>query len=149
VRPGTDALTGFALTGVAACLVSPITWVHHLVWLLPALALLAEAGLTDRRRLAAAATAYVLLCSSLVWLWWYDPSGLDGLVGANAYVWVSLALLAGLPQPVRQVHQRQPVAVDAEPADHPGGDAGDHRVVPELLPGVDVGDVHLDQRRPQ
>jgi hypothetical protein len=28
-----DRVTGFALTGVVACLISPVTWVHHLVWL--------------------------------------------------------------------------------------------------------------------
>jgi len=39
VRPGVadppggarDRTAAFALTGAAACLVSPITWVHHLV----------------------------------------------------------------------------------------------------------------------
>jgi hypothetical protein len=55
----------------------------------------------------------------------------------------------GLPQRLGEVLQRQPVPVDAEPADHPGRDGGDHRVVPELLTRVDVGDVHLDQGRPQ
>src|ERR1041384_546054 len=44
------------------------------------------------------------------------------------------------------VFQRQPVAVDAEAADHAGGHGGDDRVVPEVLARVDVGDVHLDQR---
>jgi hypothetical protein len=44
-----------------------------------------------------------------------------------------------------QVGQGQPVPVDAQPADHSGGHRGDHRVVPELLPRVDVGDVHLDE----
>src|SRR2546423_14380595 len=41
---------------------------------------------------------------------------------------LGLAVLA-----VRQVLQGQPVPVDAQPADDPGGDGGDHRVVPELL----------------
>lgn len=150
-----DQLAGFALTGIVGCLVSPITWVHHLVWLLPALAVLGNAALSAgpggrRRRLGTAtAVAYVLLCSSVVWLWWDDASGPDGLVGANAYVWISLALLLCLPiggQPVGEVDQRQPVAVHAESGDHTGGDRGDDRVVPELLPRVDVGDVHLDQR---
>jgi hypothetical protein len=47
--------------------------------------------------------------------------------------------------PGRDVLQRQPVSVDAETADDPGGDRGHHGVVPELLAGVDVGDVHLDE----
>src|SRR5205814_6680429 len=29
-----DEATGVALTGVTACLISTVTWVHHLVWLL-------------------------------------------------------------------------------------------------------------------
>src|SRR6266498_2777382 len=48
--------------------------------------------------------------------------------------------------PARQMLQRQPVAVDAEPDDRTGRHRGEVRVVPELLAGVHVGDVHLDQR---
>jgi alpha-1,2-mannosyltransferase len=133
-----DPLTGAALTGVTGCLVSPVTWVHHLVWVLPALALLATS-----RRWPLGAAAYVVLCSSVVWLWWDGRLPID-ILGANAYVWVCVALLLGLPG--RDVPEREPVAVDAEAADHPGGDRRDHRVLPELLARVDVGDVHLDQR---
>ncbi|WP_432988282.1 glycosyltransferase 87 family protein [Dactylosporangium sp. CA-233914] len=50
---------GLALTGVTMCLVSPFTWVHHLVWALPAL-------LVVRRPLAVAAG--VVLALRLVWL---------------------------------------------------------------------------------
>ncbi|GGX58784.1 glycosyltransferase 87 family protein [Streptomyces fructofermentans] len=94
---GDDLLGAFALTGLAACLVSPITWVHHLVWLLPSLAILVESGLRRRRLLRLAGVLYVLLCSSVVWLWTDDASGPAGLVGSNAYVWITLGLLAGLP----------------------------------------------------
>ncbi|MFF5439088.1 glycosyltransferase 87 family protein [Streptomyces achromogenes] len=87
-----DWPAAFALTGTAACLVSPITWVHHLVWLLPSFAVLVRAG---RTRIAGA--LYAVLCTSVVWLWSGDASGLDGFLGANAYVWVSLGLLLGLP----------------------------------------------------
>src|SRR5690606_33479001 len=45
--------------------------------------------------------------------------------------------------------QGQPVPLHPQATDHPGGDRGDHRVVPELLPGVDVGQVHLNQGCPQ
>jgi alpha-1,2-mannosyltransferase len=149
-----DHLTGMALTAVVGCLISPITWVHHLVWLLPALAVLGDAGLRQRpgprriRILAAFAGGYVLLCSSIVWLWWADPSGIDGLLGGNTYVWISLALLVGLPirtDALREVDQREPVAVHAQAADDARGDSRDDRVVPELLAGMDVGDVHLDE----
>ncbi len=90
-----DEVTGFALTGVVACLISPVTWVHHLVWLLPALFLLLGDALDrrDRPRLAVLAVVYVVLSSSVVWLWWAGTTGL----GSNTYVWISLGLLAAVP----------------------------------------------------
>ncbi|MFC8076411.1 glycosyltransferase family 87 protein [Streptomyces sp. NPDC057307] len=95
-----DVRGGIALTGAAACLVSPVTWVHHLVWLLPALAVLADRALEPPRRgrpLTVAVTVYVVLCSYVVWLWRYDASGVDGFVGGNMFVWTELALLLTLP----------------------------------------------------
>ncbi|MET7946170.1 glycosyltransferase family 87 protein [Micromonospora sp. NPDC005324] len=98
-----DEATGLALTGAVMCLVSPVTWVHHLVWLLPALILLVDnamAAQDGRRRqvlLVAATIGYALLISRTVWLWEKDFTGVDGFLGSNAYVWVSLALLAFLP----------------------------------------------------
>jgi alpha-1,2-mannosyltransferase len=91
-RRAPDDLTGFALTGTTACLVSPITWIHHLVWLLPALVVLLRAGFRAR-----ATVVYVILCSSVVWLWSTDTSGVLGFIGSNAYVWLSLWLLLTLP----------------------------------------------------
>ncbi|MFD7613045.1 glycosyltransferase 87 family protein [Streptomyces sp. NPDC059828] len=99
-----DELAGFALTGITACLVSPVTWVHHLVWLIPGIAVLVDAGLRSapggerrKRLLLAAATSYLLLCSSIVWLWRWNQGGIPGIIGSNAYVWISLALLLLLP----------------------------------------------------
>ncbi|MFI5673493.1 glycosyltransferase 87 family protein [Streptomyces cellulosae] len=84
--------TAFALTGLTTCLVSPITWVHHLVWLLPSFAVLVRAG---RPRVAGA--LYAVLCTSVVWLWFDDASGIDGFIGSNAYTWITLGLLLWLP----------------------------------------------------
>ena len=99
-----DHLTGFALTGVVACLVSPVTWVHHLAWVVPALVLLADGGLRAergsvrrRRLLVTAGMAYIVLCSSVVFLWRVEAGGLDGFVGGSAYVWVCMAVLLALP----------------------------------------------------
>lgn len=99
-----DHAAAIALSGVLACLISPVTWVHHLVWLVPSLAVLADASLRaapdgpDRRRLLTWAVALpAVLCSSVVWLWSKDSSGLDGFIGGNAYVWVALGLLVALP----------------------------------------------------
>jgi alpha-1,2-mannosyltransferase len=103
-----DEMTGFALTGVLGCLISPITWVHHLVWVAPALLLLidhAVAATTRRRRRQMwgfLIFSYVLLCSRLVWSFherWGNP--LTWFL-SNSYVWISLALLIALPLRLRQ-----------------------------------------------
>ncbi|QIY94091.2 glycosyltransferase 87 family protein [Streptomyces sp. S1D4-11] len=90
-----DWTAAFALTGLAACLLSPITWVHHLVWLLPSFAVLLH-----RHRARVAAALYAVLCSSVVWLWFDDSSGLDGFLGSNTYTWITLGLLLWLLKPV-------------------------------------------------
>ncbi|KUL46949.1 glycosyltransferase 87 family protein [Streptomyces regalis] len=87
-----DWTAAFALTGLTACLVSPITWVHHLVWLLPSFAVLIRAG-----HLRIAAALYAMLCTSVVWLWFDDASGVDGFLGSNTYTWITLGLLLWLP----------------------------------------------------
>jgi alpha-1,2-mannosyltransferase len=95
-------MAGFILTGIAGCLVSPFTWVHHLVWLLPAIILIIDRSLRDttgRRRVALLGFAigmYVLLSSRLVWQYAFHFGGW-GLLFANAYVYASLALLLVLP----------------------------------------------------
>jgi alpha-1,2-mannosyltransferase len=99
-----DAATAFALTGVVQCLVSPVTWVHHLVWLIPALVLLVDnayaAPARSLRRfslLGFVILAYGLLTSRLVWHWEDRYGGVTTFLGSNAYVWVSIALLLVLP----------------------------------------------------
>ncbi|MFJ9156236.1 glycosyltransferase 87 family protein [Streptomyces griseoviridis] len=87
-----DPAAAFALTGLVACLVSPITWVHHLVWLLPSFAVLLRAG---HPRTAGA--LYAVLCTSVVWLWFDDASGVGGFLGGNTYTWITLGLLLWLP----------------------------------------------------
>ncbi|MFI0509148.1 glycosyltransferase 87 family protein [Streptomyces sp. WSLK1-5] len=87
-----DWAAAFALTGLTACLVSPITWVHHLVWLLPSFAVLVRRG---HPRVAGA--LYAVLCTSVVWLWFDDASGVDGFLGSNTYTWITLGLLLWLP----------------------------------------------------
>jgi alpha-1,2-mannosyltransferase len=119
VRAGDEA-TGFALTGVVGCLVSPVTWVHHLVWLLPALILLidnayaAPAGSRRRRGLLTfAVVGYLLLCSRLVWIWEWGSDGVTGFLGSNAYVWISIALLVALPIRTRVSDPADRVLADA------------------------------------
>jgi alpha-1,2-mannosyltransferase len=99
--PG-DLMGGLALTGVLGCLISPVTWVHHCVWLLPAIVRCVESG--RRRALYLGGSAYLLMTSHLGWLWEKGPRPPLELLGGNLYVWFSLALLAwtpvGAPRPV-------------------------------------------------
>ncbi|QFQ95305.1 DUF2029 domain-containing protein [Streptomyces phaeolivaceus] len=112
---GDDWAVAFALTGLTACLVSPITWVHHLVWLLPSFAVL----LRHRRLLPLAAALYVLLCSSVVWLWFDGAAGIGGFVGSNTYVWITLGLLlwlpVGQPRTIRPLLGRSTTATTTAP----------------------------------
>ncbi|WP_053846675.1 glycosyltransferase 87 family protein [Streptomyces sp. NRRL B-24085] len=111
-----DWAAAFALTGLTACLVSPVTWVHHLVWLLPSFAVLVRAG---HPRTAGA--LYAVLCTSVVWLWFDDASGVDGFLGANTYTWITLGLLLRLPagQPRADRPNRARSANAIEPAPSP------------------------------
>ncbi|MEV6815574.1 glycosyltransferase family 87 protein [Micromonospora sp. NPDC051296] len=118
-----DEAAGLALTGAVMCLVSPVTWVHHLVWLLPGFLLLVDNGMAapprSRRRrvlLVAVTVGYGFLISRIVWAWEWDFAGVDGFLFSNTYVWISLALLAFLPV-------RRP-APPVGPADSPVEPAG-------------------------
>jgi alpha-1,2-mannosyltransferase len=96
-----DDRTGVALTGVLACLISPVTWVHHLVWLLPALLLLLDrgSGAPGRRRwawLALLTGVYALLSSRLVWGFAGHYTGW-GLLLSNAYLVATVILLLAVP----------------------------------------------------
>jgi len=120
LRTRNDIVGGFALTGVLGCLISPVTWIHHCVWLIPALIRCIDMGFTrpDRRRLILAGTTYLVLSSRLTQLW-ERPSRLPlGFVGSNLYVWFSLALLFWTPLGVPgAAPEAEPelVAAEAEP----------------------------------
>jgi alpha-1,2-mannosyltransferase len=51
----------------------------------------------------------------MIWLWLDDTGGIDGFLGGNAYVWLSLALLVKLP-----VRQEEGSATTVTPH-HPAG----------------------------
>jgi alpha-1,2-mannosyltransferase len=108
-----DVVAGFALTGIVACLVSPVTWVHHLVWLLPGLFLLAGDALDrrDRARLIGLGVVYGVLSSSVVWLWWAGTDGWPATAGSNTYVWISLGLLAAVGLTQRESDDRADAGV--------------------------------------
>jgi hypothetical protein len=136
-RLGLSAAVGLGLGAVV--MLGPIVHPWYLLWGLVPIA----AGARHRRMIAVAATLSVVMCLVLlphgVSL---SPAGvIEGLIG--------LALGGSVLFATREVGQRQPVAGKAEAADDAGGHRRDDRVVPELLAGVDVGDVHLDERSGQ
>jgi alpha-1,2-mannosyltransferase len=98
-----DERAGLALTGILGCLISPVSWVHHLVWLLPALIVVLDVGLAaargsrQRRLLWLGVGVYLLMSCRLLWLWEGRPDRALEFVGANVDVWCALALLALLP----------------------------------------------------
>jgi alpha-1,2-mannosyltransferase len=119
VRAG-DELTGIALTGLTAALISPITWPHHVYWFVPALVVLVAAALPPgaaRPRwgpLAAAGAAFAVAVFGVV-SFIGDPAarfqGVAEFVVRNAYVLLALALVAALPvraAAVRTHEARQP-----------------------------------------
>jgi Glycosyltransferase family 87 len=63
-----DWLSATAVTGVTGLLVSPISWAHHWVWIVPALAVL----LRDNNRKTALAGCVVFVLSPL---WWTPHNG--------------------------------------------------------------------------
>lgn len=56
-----DRLAAATLVGLTTLLVSPVSWVHHAVWLVPAIGVLVGDGASVRRTLAAVA-AWLLAC---------------------------------------------------------------------------------------
>jgi alpha-1,2-mannosyltransferase len=125
-----DEVVGFTLTGLAGCLISPISWSHHLYWVVPAAVVLldvaAGAPLADAPRLvrgrervvrrtagAAAGVVIAVFCAGLIWI--VQSACRDGrcsallvLVGEGSYGLVMMALVFVLP--VRAPGSRDGVA---------------------------------------
>lgn len=107
-----DDLAGVTVTGLTACLISPISWVHHLYWVVPAVVVLVDVaagtpvaagwGTRHPRTAAAAAAAAALIVTgvfvvSTIWFFAGAPASLRTIVGENAYVLLGVALVLGLP----------------------------------------------------
>ena len=129
-----DWLGATATTGTTGLLVSPISWTHHWVWILPALVILLQGG---RRSRIAAAGGYVLFVAAPMW---FTPRsggpaefGFHWLVTlvANCYLLAGLAFLgymgwraAGIARGAGPRAPRARVSVPVpEPAASPAGDS--------------------------
>jgi alpha-1,2-mannosyltransferase len=90
-------LTAVAVTGVASLLISPVSWTHHWVWVMPALIVLARGRRGDRVAAACGCLLFVLAP-----LWWTPHSllqydyGFHGLLTlvANCYALAGIVFLA-------------------------------------------------------
>jgi alpha-1,2-mannosyltransferase len=111
-----DDLAGFTLTGLTAVLLCPISWTHHLYWIVPALVVLVAVAAERRNWWYAVAAAFVWapVAGSLIWPFNHRAhehysDGWPGVVGENAYVLILMALVALLPA-------RSPAVVPVSPA---------------------------------
>jgi hypothetical protein len=91
-----DWLGAAAVTGTTGLLVSPISWTHHWVWILPALVVLLRGGTRSR---IAAVCAYLLFVTAPMWFTpkWAGPAlfGFHGVITviANCFMLAGLAFL--------------------------------------------------------
>ena len=129
-----DEVAGLALTGLVGVLISPITWTHHAYWFVPALVVLADAGLrrpdpasggAGRRRRIALLALSVVLGAAMVygvvsyhdWGVAFDRTDTPGeFVLRNLYVLLALLLLVVLPA---RPGATEPLPKATEPRDEP------------------------------
>jgi alpha-1,2-mannosyltransferase len=112
-----DEVAGLTLAGLVGTLVSPVSWQHHLVWFIPAIVVLVDAGATrglPRRgaNLGLAAGVWATVSYSLIA--WYDwhlvPRHLVHTPWGNAVAaWDTLLMLALLVVlPIRRMPADEP-----------------------------------------
>jgi alpha-1,2-mannosyltransferase len=115
-----DELVGVTVTGLAGCLVSPISWTHHLYWVVPAAVVLVDVAAGARlagttpwwvrahgRVVARSAAAAVCAMVVIFWsglIWYVEPAtgvhhrkDLWGVLGEDTYGLLMIALLLLLP----------------------------------------------------
>jgi hypothetical protein len=112
-----DELAAFTLVGLTANVISPISWTHHLVFVLPAIVILLDTTLRRRRAsrglpghsrgwayAGAALGVYLLFLISPIWRYEHHLPRVshyaDGLTGAlmeNSFALALIALVALLP----------------------------------------------------
>jgi len=94
-----NELAAVTLIGLASVLASPVSWIHHAVWIVPATGVILGDGRDRDRRIAWTATVVLFLLHVPVWatLLGLPSGGPAALVLGNAYVWAAWALLFFLP----------------------------------------------------
>jgi alpha-1,2-mannosyltransferase len=103
-----DELRGVAITGLVGVLVSPISWIHHLVWVIPALAVIVGRG-SDRKRIAIAFVFAMLFVVRLPYVGNDELHG-HGFLAAlleDSYGFACIGLLLYLTEPVKLLRRRK------------------------------------------
>jgi alpha-1,2-mannosyltransferase len=97
-----DELRAVAIIGLVSVLASPISWIHHLVWVIPVLAAIVGAG-RDRRQFAVAFVVAALFVARLPY-WGHDElrTGFIAAVMQDSYGFLCIALLVYLGRGVRE-----------------------------------------------
>jgi alpha-1,2-mannosyltransferase len=138
-----DDLAAVTLAGLTACLVSPISWVHHLYWVVPAVVLLADVAAgtpvlgtvsrwsRDRPRALAAGAGLLAVAVAVPFLlspyWSFVPeAGMPtslpvDIVGRSVYTCAMLAMVVLLPaRDLTGRTARGPIRGNRGPAALPG-----------------------------
>jgi alpha-1,2-mannosyltransferase len=103
-----DELRAVAITGLVSVLVSPISWIHHLVWIVPALAVILGAG-RDPKRVAIAFLVAALFVARLPYFGHDElQTGLLAALLKDSYTFVCVALLVYLARGIPAGDGRQP-----------------------------------------
>ena len=105
-------LEGYALAGVATSLISPISWTHHLTWIVPVLVILGGHAWRQRGRPGPflwLMGTYLLFTARVPWHFAHRPGHhwVDGALGQvleSSYVLFMIAVLLGSTSAVRHQH---------------------------------------------
>lgn len=116
-----DEVAAVALVGLTAVLVSPVSWIHHLVWLPLAIGVIVGTG-RDLRRWAVAGAVWAFFVVRVPWLGSHAVASRNlvplGRIVQDGFGLMALVLLLGLRSSVAQ-----PVTVRHNEGDRPGGDS--------------------------
>jgi alpha-1,2-mannosyltransferase len=92
-----DELAAVSIVALAGVLISPISWVHHAVWIVPVTGVLLGDGRTRGRWIAWGATMALFLADVPLWGRAGVPLGPVHVITDNAFVVAQLVLLVLLP----------------------------------------------------
>jgi alpha-1,2-mannosyltransferase len=118
-----DELAAITLVGLAGLAISPVSWIHHAVWIVPSIGLTLGDGRSTGRRRAAIALTVLFLLRVPDWTADLSLGGPAALLFGNAYQLAYVALLAWLPIDERRAVNAEEPAAEPEPAAEAGAAA--------------------------